>query len=115
MDEHTILPPLLAVALIFTINVLAMIAAVITSRRQKRFRWLPYALLAAWLLTSIFVLAFLSLADISPERNGPLPQEVLLLPVAAQFVVTLISYVFVLISIVAKRTATRLARSRKFG
>jgi hypothetical protein len=51
----------------------------VASRRQKVFKWLPHAISTAWRLFSIFVLAYLGLADIPAE-------QVILLPVAAQFV-----------------------------
>lgn len=92
--------------LILTLNVLVLTVAVVASRRQKKLKWLPHAISTAWLLCSIFLLAYLGLADIPDEQNGPLAQEVILLPVAAQIVVTILWYGVAMFWAGARRTMT---------
>jgi hypothetical protein len=70
-----------------------------------KFKWLPHALSALWLLCSVFVLGFLALADILAEQNGPLAQEIILLPVTAQIAVGLSCYLIGLLWKVSKQIA----------
>lgn len=66
----------------------------------------------AWLICSILLLAYLKLADIPNEQNGPVAQEVILLPVAAQIAVTILCYGVAMVWAGPKRTAA-FSRTRK--
>ncbi len=90
--------------LVLTLNVLMVTVAVITSRRLRKSKWLPHAISTAWLICSILLLAYLGLADIPNEQNGPVAQEVILLPVAAQIAVTILCYGVAMVWAGARRT-----------
>ncbi|MBX4957280.1 hypothetical protein [Rhizobium lentis] len=98
-DPHypTILPPGIALALVFVLNILAPLLAIFVARRMKRRRWMSHAVAFLWVLLSTFVLGELALPTTAPdEASGP-GDGFLLLPIVAETPIVLLVYVLVLL------------------
>ena len=107
MYSDPILPPLLALAIVFLSNIVFPIAAIFLTRRLKRRTWLPHAASILWLVSSVFILAFLGLADIPPDEDGPIGQAAILIPVIFEVAVGLLCYMFMSAWLITKRLVAR--------
>lgn len=76
-DPHypTILPPGIALALVFVLNILAPLLAIFVARRMKRRRWMSHAVAFLWVLLSTFVLGELALPTTAPDERPDLATD----------------------------------------
>ncbi|HEY1144799.1 MAG TPA: hypothetical protein VGE84_00490 [Allosphingosinicella sp.] len=110
----TILPPGIALALVFALSIVVPLLAIVVARKMKRRRWMPHAFAFLWVLLSTFILAELALPTMAPgEEAGP-GGGFLLLPVAEQTPIVLLVYALVLLFLRFSGSAARQDKSELF-
>ncbi|MBB3137753.1 hypothetical protein FHS26_005521 [Rhizobium pisi] len=110
----TILPPGIALALVFAMNILATLLAIFVARKMKRRKWLPHAVAFLWVLFSTFILCELALPTMAPgEEAGP-GEGLILLPILEQTPIVLFVYALVLLFLRLNRSAAGQDRSELF-
>ena len=91
----TILPPELAVSLMFVVNIVALGAAFLVSIDMSRLKWLPHVIAFVWLACSPILVAFLALSDMSADESPGPGDGFVLLPIIGEVATFLLGYVLV--------------------
>jgi hypothetical protein len=110
----TILPPGIALALVFALNILVPALAIFVARKMKRREWLPHAVAFLWVLFSTFILYALALPTLAPDEAAGPGDGFLLLPIVAQTPIVLLVYALVLLSLRLRGSAAGHDRSELF-
>ncbi|OWV77662.1 hypothetical protein ATY77_29710 [Rhizobium sp. R634] len=115
-DPHypTILPPGIALALVFALNILIPILAIVVARRMRRRRWLLHAVAFLWVLLSAFTLSALAMPAMAPDEEAGPGEGFILLPVLGETPIVLFVYALILAFLRWRSPAVRQERSAIF-
>jgi hypothetical protein len=99
----TVLPPFIGLALIFVLNILIPISAIVVARMLKRQTWLPHTFAFLWVLFSTLTLAMLVTPAMAPDEEAGPGDGLILLPVMGETLIVLFIYSIIVLYLRSSR------------